>query len=81
MDEKRLEAIQGAVRHARDTIKVLASENYPDTPVEDDDLRKMFYSLNEMCILLSQKIRDLEVPVCRTTDIIPASSSASGLVS
>ena len=79
MDEKRLEAIQGSVRHARDTINVLA-RNYPDTPVEDDDLRKMFYSLNEMCILLSQKIRDLEVPVCRTTDIIPASSSASGLV-
>lgn len=77
MDEKRLEAIQGAVRHARDTIKVLASENYPDAPVEDGDLRKMFYSLNEMCILLSRKIRDLEVSVCRTTDTIHASSSAS----
>lgn len=65
MDEKRLEAIQGAVRHARDTISVLACENWPATPVEDNDLSKMFYALNDMCILLSQKIRDLEVPVCQ----------------
>lgn len=65
MDEKRLEAIYGAVRHAKETVEVLACENFPYTNFEDDDLRKMFYDLNDMCILLSQKIRDLEVPVCQ----------------
>ena len=80
MNEKRLEAIQGAVRHARDTIILLFGNGCSVTSI-DADLYKMACDLNEMCILLSQKIRDLEVPVCRTTDIIPASSSASGLVS
>lgn len=65
MDKKRLEAIYGAVWHAEETVEVLACENYPYTPFEDDDLRKMFYDLNDMCILLSQKIKDLEVPVCQ----------------
>ena len=77
MNKKSLEAIQEAVRHARDIVCILACENYPRTPFEDSDLVKMFYELNTMSITLSKKIDGLEVVACPTTDTIPASSSAS----
>ena len=77
MEKKYLEAIQGAVRHARDIISVFSSEDYPNTLAEDDDIGKLFYDLNRMCITLSKKIDGLEVAECPTTDITPASNSAS----
>lgn len=60
MDKKSLEIIQVVVRHARDTISTLACEHYPVTPFSDDNLGKMFYDLNDMCIAISKKIDALD---------------------
>lgn len=65
MDKKKLEIILDGIWHVKNTISTLCCENYPMTPFEDDDLSEMFYSLNDMCILLGQKISDLEAPVCQ----------------
>lgn len=60
MDKKSLEIIQDAIWHVKNTISTLACEHYPVTPFSDDDLGKMFYDLNDMCIAISKKIDALD---------------------
>lgn len=60
MDKKSLEVIQNAIWHVKDTISTLACEDYPVTPFVDDDLREMYYGLNDMSIKLTEKIKALE---------------------
>lgn len=56
MTKKELSVILNSVRHAQNNIEVLGFENYPYGMAEDEDIRKMYYELNDMCILLSAKI-------------------------
>lgn len=65
LSKKELEIIRDAIWHVKNTISTLDCKDYPMTPFEDDDLGKMFYDLNDMVLLIGQKIRDLEVPVCQ----------------
>jgi len=60
MTIKEMRCVQDAIRHAKDAISELGCENYPYTPIQDEDLRKMFYALNDMCITISEKIHDAE---------------------
>lgn len=77
MEQKSLNAILGAVRHARDIIILLSGNGVSVTAIDDADLYKMACDLNGMCITLTKKIDGLEVAACPTTAIIPASNSAS----
>lgn len=56
MEIKKLEVIQGIIRTAKDTIITLAWDNYPYGNAQDKDLEKIFYDLNSMCIVLTDKI-------------------------
>lgn len=56
MTKKELNVILNSVRHAQNNIEVLGFENYPYGMAEDEDIRKMYYELNDMCILLTAKI-------------------------
>lgn len=55
---KHLEAIQCAIRHAKDTIEILACENYPYTDFFDEEFRKMFVDLTKMSLLLTKKVEE-----------------------
>lgn len=57
MTKKELNVILNSVRHAQNNIEVLGFENYPYGMAEDEDIRKMYYELNDMCILLNEKIK------------------------
>lgn len=56
MTKKELTVILNSIRNAQNNIEVLGFENYPYGMAEDEDIRKMYYELNAMCILLSAKI-------------------------
>ena len=57
MTKKGLTVILNSVRHTQNNIEVLGFENYPYGMDEDEDIRKMYYELNDMCILLDRKIK------------------------
>lgn len=57
MTKKELTVILNSVRHAQNNIEVLGFENYPYGMTEDEDIREMYYELNDMCILLGKKIK------------------------
>lgn len=57
MNKKELTVILNSIRNAQNNIEVLGFENYPYGMAEDEDIRKMYYELNDMCILLSAKIK------------------------
>ena len=57
MTKKELNVILNSVRHAQNNIEVLGFENYPYGMTKDEDIRKMYYELNDMCLLLDKKIK------------------------
>lgn len=57
MNKKELTVILNSVRHALNNIDVLGFENCPYGMIKDKDIQKMYYELNDMCILLSTKIK------------------------
>ena len=57
MTKKELSVILNSIRNAQNNIEVLGFENYPYGMAEDEDIRKMYYKLNDMCILLNEKIK------------------------
>ena len=57
MKKRELESIQYAVRCAQNIIESLGFENYPYGMTEDKDIRELYYDLNDICILLSKKIK------------------------
>lgn len=81
VDAKTLTVIQDSIHHTMSIIRTLACENYPYTEFDDSDIGRMYYEMNTMCLCISNKINGLEATACLTTDITPASSSASGPVS
>ena len=56
MTKKELTVILKALSHAQDVIENLACKSFPWTEFEDDDLRDMFYRLNDMCISVNKKM-------------------------
>ena len=60
MEIRKLKTILAALRNARVTIEILATENFPYTDFEDEEIREMFYDLNNMAIVMSNKIDALE---------------------
>lgn len=60
MDIKSLTVIHTAIRSAQDIIEEIACEDYPHTPFEDKDLRDIFYQLNSMGMVLTEKIKSME---------------------
>lgn len=60
MEARTLEAIQGSIRHARDTIGLLACPGGGYWNIEDGALRKMYADLNGMCCTMQKKIREAE---------------------
>lgn len=56
MTKKELSVILNSIRNAQNNIEALGFENYPYGMAEDEDIRKMYYELNDMCILLTAKI-------------------------
>lgn len=60
MDKKYFEVIRDSIWHLKNTISALACENYPMTPFLDDEMRDMFYDLNDMYLTITDKIRSLE---------------------
>lgn len=57
MTKKELSVILNSIRNAQNNIEVLGFENYPYGMAEDKDIQKMYYELNDMCILLNEKIK------------------------
>ena len=57
MTKKELSVILNSIRNAQNNIEVFGFENYPYGMTEDEDIRKMYYELNDMCILLGKKIK------------------------
>ena len=60
MGKKELEVILSGIRHAQHNIEILGFENYPYGMAKDEDIRKMYYQLNDMCLLLSGKIAKMK---------------------
>lgn len=60
MTVKELKVIHEALWAACRIVENLACENYPHTEFEDDDFRRMFYELNDMCIMVSNKEEELQ---------------------
>lgn len=58
MTKKELTVILNSVRHAQNNLEVLGFENFPYGMAEDEDIWKMYYDLNDMCILLDEKIKE-----------------------
>lgn len=56
MEIKKLEAILTVLRSARDTVEILAAENFPFTDFEDPELGEIFYKLDGMAITIANKI-------------------------
>ena len=54
MKPNELRVMLAACRHAQETFKLLACENYPFGDWESQELRNMFYQLNDMCIDLQK---------------------------
>lgn len=57
MTKKELSVILNSIRNVQNNIEALGFENYPYGMAKDEDIRKMYYELNGMCILLSAKIK------------------------
>lgn len=60
MEARVMEAIQESIRHARDTIGLLACPGGGYWNIEDEALRKMYVDLNGMCCTMQEKIREEE---------------------
>lgn len=59
MTQKHLIVIQDSIRHTMNTIETLASEDYPNTPLEDRDVQDMYYHLVKMSLDISKKIKEI----------------------
>lgn len=55
MTKKNLNAILSSVRGTMGVIECLAYENYPYEITEDQDIQKMYYCLNDICVMLFRK--------------------------
>ena len=53
---RKLRTILSALYHARETVEMLETENFPYTDFEDEELRAIFYELNRMAITVTNKI-------------------------
>lgn len=60
MEARKLEAIQESIRHARDTIDLLACPGGGYWNIEDEALREMYLDLNKMCYIMQGKIQEAE---------------------
>lgn len=60
MEIRKLEAILTVLRSARETVELLAAENFPFTDFEDPELGKIFYKLNDMSITIANKIGNMK---------------------
>ena len=56
MTKKELNVILKSLSHAQDVIEDLACENYPWSTFKDNELRDMFYRLNDMCLTIDKKL-------------------------
>lgn len=55
--KKDLRVVWGAVTNARNTLCVLAWDDYPNGQFcGDNELERIFYELNDICIKLTDKI-------------------------
>lgn len=57
MTKRELKVILNGVRSAQNIIEALGFENYPYGMVKDHEIQDLYYSLNDMCILLDEKIQ------------------------
>lgn len=62
MTRKELKVIWNALDNAQNAIGGLCTEDYPYTDFNDPDFRKMFYTLNAMCITVHRKMDALDNP-------------------
>ena len=60
MDIKKLETILTVLRSVRETVELLAAENFPFTDFEDPELGEIFYRLNDMAITIANKIGNMK---------------------
>lgn len=60
MEIRKLEAIFTVLRSARETVELLAAENFPFTDFEDPELGEIFYKLNDMSITIANKIGNMK---------------------
>lgn len=60
MTVRELEAIQESIRHAKDIIYQLACTGGGYWNIEDEELRRLYLDLNEMCLAMQAKIREAE---------------------
>ena len=60
MEIRKLEAILTVLRSARETVELLAAENFPFTDFEDPELGEIFYKLNDMSITIANKIGNMK---------------------
>lgn len=56
MTKKELSIILDILRMTKSTIINLDWDAYPEGDPQDKDLKKIFYDLNSMCIVLTDKI-------------------------
>ncbi len=58
MKRKELEVIQNSIRTVRDNMGILLAEDGHYRNIQDAELRKLYYDLNDMCLLLGQKMEE-----------------------
>lgn len=60
MDRRILEMLLYQIRTAKDSIRIGIYRDYDEfyaADSEEDPFKKMFYELNDMCILISDKLK------------------------
>lgn len=60
MEIRKLEAILTVLRSARETVELLAAENFPFTDFEDPVFGEIFYNLNDMSITIANEIGNMK---------------------
>jgi hypothetical protein len=55
MTAKQLQVIHEVLWAAKETIQLLACDDYPYGEFKDEELCKMYFTLNEMCIKVTNK--------------------------
>lgn len=59
MKKQKLIAMLKSILGTKAVVETLGSENYPMQPFDDSDIREIFYSLNNMALLLYKKIDEI----------------------
>ena len=70
-DKKALIVIRAGIRMARDNMETMLTDSGCFREIQDHELRKMYYKLNDMAVQITQKIEKLEPAEIDLEDHVP----------